>query len=193
MCISTYFEARACVRSNASNMSGGKTTKAAYALAELCYNTLLEDGLKAKVAVETGVCIPAVENIIEANTYLSGIGFGSGGLSAAHAIHNGFTILEECHHLYHGEKVAFGRLTQLILENSPQEELDTVIELCIDLGLPVTLSDMGIKKIRAEDIRKVAQTSCADGETIHNMPFVVIPEDVYAAILCADALGRLYK
>ncbi len=50
----------------------------------------------------------ALERIIEANTYLSGIGFESSGTAAAHAIHNGFTILEECHHLYHGEKVAFG-------------------------------------------------------------------------------------
>lgn len=28
-------------------------------------------------------------------------------LAGAHAIHNGFTVLEECHHMYHGEKVAF--------------------------------------------------------------------------------------
>ena len=36
-----------------------------------------------------------------------------------HAIHNGFTALEECHNMYHGEKVAFGTLVQLVLENSP--------------------------------------------------------------------------
>jgi len=191
--LSTYFEARACSRSNASNMSGGKITKAAYALAEACYNTLLEDGLKAKAAVEVGVCTAAVENIIEANTYLSGIGFESGGLAAAHAIHNGFTALEECHQLYHGEKVAFGTIVQLVLENSPQEELSEVIELCIDLGLPITLEEMGIKEVNESDIRRVAETSCAAGETIYNMPFEIMPEDVYAAILGADALGRLYK
>jgi glycerol dehydrogenase len=191
--LATYFEARACVRSNATNMSGGKITKAAYALAELCYKTLLEDGLKAKIAVEAGVCTPAVENIIEANTYLSGIGFESGGIAAAHAIHNGFTVVEECHHLYHGEKVAFGTLVQLVLENSPQDELDDVIGLCINLGLPVTLGEMGIKEVHPEDIRRVAEASCIVGETIHNMPFVVTADDAYAAILGADALGRLYK
>ncbi|MCE1695458.1 iron-containing alcohol dehydrogenase, partial [Enterobacter hormaechei] len=93
----------------------------------------------AKLAVEAGVSTPAVENIVEANTYLSGIGFESAGLAAAHAIHNGFTVLEECHHLYHGEKVAFGTLTQLILENSPSEELETVLDFCVQVGLPVTL------------------------------------------------------
>ncbi|WP_138205591.1 glycerol dehydrogenase [Haloimpatiens lingqiaonensis] len=191
--LATYFEARACLRANALNMAGGNITKAAYALAELCYNTLLEDGLKAKLAVEKGVCTVAVENIIEANTYLSGIGFESGGLAAAHAIHNGFTVLSQCHHLYHGEKVAFGTIVQLVLENSSMEEIEEVIGLCLDLDLPVTLEDMGIKEVKEEEIREVAKASCAEGETIHNMPFKVTEDDVYAAIMAADALGRLYK
>ena len=32
--LSTYFEARSCIRSGANNMSGGKSTKAAYAIAK---------------------------------------------------------------------------------------------------------------------------------------------------------------
>lgn len=66
----------------------------------------MEEGVKAKIALEAGVCTPAVEKIIEANTLLSGIGFESAGLAGAHAIHNGLTVLEECHHMYHGEKAA---------------------------------------------------------------------------------------
>lgn len=191
--LATYFEARACVKSNALNMPGGHITKAGLALAKLCYDTLQEDGLKAKLAVENKVCTEAVENIIEANTYLSGVGFESGGLAAAHAIHNGFTEIEQCHHLYHGEKVAFGTIVQLVLENSPIEELEEVIGLCVSLGLPVTLGEMGITEIKEEELKKAAKASCAEGETIHNMPFKVTEDDVYAAILAADALGRLYK
>ncbi|MFA9397608.1 MAG: glycerol dehydrogenase [Clostridiaceae bacterium] len=191
--LATFFEARASKRASASNMAGGKVSKTAYALAELCYNTLLEDALRAKLAVEKGVCTPAVENIVEANTYLSGVGFESGGIAAAHAIHNGFTVLEECHHLYHGEKVAFGTIVQLVMENTSEEELEEVILLCLDLGLPITLADMGIKEVKEEDIMRVAKAATVEGETIHNMPFKVTPEDVYAAILAADALGNLYK
>jgi len=113
--LATYFEARACRQSKALNMAGMLPAVSAYALAELCYRTLLEDGLKAKLAAENSVVTDAVDNIIEANTYLSGIGFESGGLAAAHAIHNGFTVMRECHNLYHGEKVAFGTLVQLVL------------------------------------------------------------------------------
>lgn len=49
------------------------------------------------IAAKEGICTKAVENVIEANTYLSGIGFESGGLAGAHAIHNGFTAIPETH------------------------------------------------------------------------------------------------
>lgn len=188
--LATYFEARACKASNATNMAGMLPAISACALAELCYKTLLKDGLKAKLAAECGVVTPAVENIIEANTYLSGIGFESGGLAAAHAIHNGFTVMSECHGLYHGEKVAFGTLVQLVLENAPLEEIKEVINFCISVGLPVTLEEMGVKEINNQKIMEVAIASTAEGETIYNMPFEVTAEKVYAAILTADAIGK---
>ena len=147
-------------------------------------------GEKARLAAQAGVVTEALERIIEANTYLSGIGFESSGLAAAHAIHNGFTILEECHHLYHGEKVAFGTLAQLVLQNSPMDEIETVLGFCQRVGLPVTLAQMGVKEGIDAKIAAVAKATCAEGETIHNMPFAVTPESVHAAILTADLLGQ---
>lgn len=188
--LATYFEARACAQSDAGNCVGGKSTLAAQVLAELCYETLLTDGVNAVLAVEAGVCTKAVENVIEANTYLSGIGFESGGLAGAHAIHNGLTAIEETHAMYHGEKVAFGTLVQLVLENADEDELADVIDFCVEVGLPVTLGELGIKEVKADEIMEVAKLACADGDTLGNMPFEVTPEDVYAAILGADALGR---
>ncbi|MCQ4637924.1 glycerol dehydrogenase [Anaerovorax odorimutans] len=191
--LATYFEARACQRSDAGNCVGGKTTMAAMALARLCYDTLLDDGVNAMLAVKEKVCTKAVENIIEANTYLSGIGFESGGLAGAHAIHNGLTAIEETHALYHGEKVAFGTLVQLVLEHAPEEELEEVIDFCLEVGLPVTLEDLGIKEVKPEQIMEVAKLAASENDTLGNMPFEVTPEDVYAAIMGADALGKYYK
>lgn len=127
--LSTYFEARANVRSF-SNVNAGLPcganrakgtllaygTKAAFALASLCYENLLADGYKAKLACENNAVTPALENIVETNILLSGLGFESGGLAAAHAIHDGLTVLEETHKFFHGEKVAFGTICQLVLE-----------------------------------------------------------------------------
>lgn len=187
--LATYFEARACNESDAITCANGTSTMAAMALAQLCYETLLEKGELAKIATEQKVCTPAVEKIIEANTLLSGIGFESGGLAGCHAIHNGFTVLPACHEMYHGEKVAYGTLVQLVLEDA--EELDEVLMFCQEVGLPVTLGQLGIKEVKLDEIMEVAKAATVEGESIHNMPFKVTAEDVYSAILTVDALGRL--
>lgn len=187
--LSTYFEARACAMAFAKNIPGGNSTLAALAIAELCYKTLLEDSVKAKAACAAKVVTPALENIVEANILLSGLGFESSGLAAAHAVHNGLTVLEETHKFYHGEKVAFGVIVQLILENAPSEELETVIKYCKSVGLPTCLKDLGIVNVSKERIMEVARATVAEGETIYNMPFEVSTENVYAAILAADVFG----
>lgn len=190
--LATYFEARAVQAKGATTCAGGNVTSAAIALAKLCFDTLMEEGVKAKLALEAGACTKAVEKVIEANTLLSGIGFESGGLAGAHAIHNGFTVLDECHHMYHGEKVAFGTITQLVLENIPAEELQEIIDFCIELGLPVTLKELGIEDATKEKIMAVAEAACAENDTLHNMPFEVTPEKVCAAIKAADAYGHYF-
>ncbi|MFT5881411.1 MAG: glycerol dehydrogenase, partial [Moritella sp.] len=118
-----------------------------------------------------------------------GIGFESSGLAAAHAIHNGLTKLEECHHLFHGEKVAFGTLVHLVLENAPMEEINELLEFCRSVGLPTNLHAMGVKELDRAKLLEVAEASCAEGETIHNMPFEVTPVSVLSAILVAHDLG----
>ncbi len=187
--LATYYEASACNASNAVTMAGGHVTKAAMALAALCKETLLEDGYKAIVAVQNNVCTQAVENVIEANTYLSGIGFESGGLSGAHAIHNGLTVLDECHHMLHGEKVAFGTISQLVLENRPLVEIKEIITFCKLIGLPTTFKDLGIDQVSDEKLLEAATASCAETDTMGNMPFDVTPVQVLSAMKVADKLG----
>lgn len=187
--LATYYEAAACVRSDAVTMAGGHVTNAAITLAELCRDILLEDGVKAIAAVKQGVSTRAVENIVEANTYLSGVGFESSGLAAAHAIHNGLTVLEECHPMLHGEKVAFGALAQLVLEDRPLKEIREIIAFCRAVGLPVTLKELGIDRVGDEKLMEAAKASCADNDTMGNMPFEVTPMDVFAAMKTADALA----
>lgn len=186
--LATYFEARACKRSDATTCAGGHVTEAAMALARLCYETLISDGLKAKLALEAGACTESVEKVIEANTLLSGLGFESAGLAGAHAIHNGMTAMPETHAFYHGEKVAFGTLTQLVLENA--EELYEVLDFCVEVGLPVTFAQLGVEDASWERVLEVAKLACAPTDTLGNMPFEVTPEKVASAMLAADAYGR---
>lgn len=186
--LATFFEARACMRSDATTCAGGHVTSAAMALARLCYETLMSDGLKARLALEAGACTESVEKVIEANTLLSGLGFESAGLAGAHAIHNGLTALPETHAYYHGEKVAFGTLTQLVLENA--DELYEVLDFCVEVGLPVTFAQLGVEDASYERVLEVARLACAPADTLGNMPFEVTSEKVAAAMLAADAYGR---
>ena len=203
--LSTWFEARAAAESY-SNVNAGlpcgaregfcspaKGTNAAFAFARLCYETLLRDGIKAKEACDCNVVTAAFENIVEANILLSGLGFESGGLAGAHAIHDGLTLLEGTHRYFHGEKVAFGVITQLVLENAPKEEMETVLEFCLAVGLPVCLADIGVDKITEEELQTVAKKTCIPEESIYAMPFPITTESVAAAIKTADKIGRSYK
>lgn len=203
--LSTYFETRA-TSSAYANVNAGlpcgsrenpelvaKGTNAALALAKLCYKTLMSDGINAKIACDANQVSPALENIVETNILLSGLGFESGGLAAAHAIHDGLTILEGTHKYFHGEKVAFGTLAQLVLENAPTHEIEEVLEFCLAIGLPVCLADIGVDSITQEELMEVAQKACIPEESIHSMPFPVTVDSVCAAIVMADRIGTEYK
>jgi len=131
--------------------------------------------------------------VVEANTLLSGLGFESGGLAGAHSVHNGLTVLESSHHKLHGQKVAFGTLTQLVMEGRSSDEVYEVLDFCLSVGLPVSLDDLGIRNPTREEIRRVAEATTAPGETIHATWFDVNADMVEAAIWTADALARDYK
>ncbi len=187
--LATYFEARVNYENQRITMAGGIPSLSAFTLAKLAYETLLKYALDAKRSVDNNEVTLALENIIEANTYLSGIGFESSGLAAAHAIHNGFSQLNECHHLLHGEKVAFGTIVQLVLEKSDINELKAIIKFCRELGLPTTLKEMGISKVELAQLNAVADAACEASETIHNMPFTIKPSDLVQAIIRANEIS----
>ena len=91
--LGTYFEARACYRTDAPSLENGGITRSAMALCELCYENLRNYGAQAKMSVEKQVVTPALDAIIETNVYLSGVGADNGGLACAHSFYNGITSL----------------------------------------------------------------------------------------------------
>ena len=193
--LSTYFEARANQESDSPNYvnyedGGYKRTQAAMALAALSYKILLEDGLKAKVAAENGVCTQALENIIEANILLSGLGFENTACAGAHSIANGLAALSSSHKTLHGEKVAFGVICQLVIENRPTEELNRAIDFCLSIGLPITLEELKVEATGV-NIRIIAEASMAFNWL--SEPFSVTSDMVYDAIFATDRYVLHYK
>lgn len=191
--LSTMFEARACVAAGKPNTRGGACTLSAMALAELCYHTLLADGTAALRDAKTKTVTPALERIIEANTLLSGLGFESAGLAAAHGIHNAITAAPGTHAYLHGEKVAFGVIVQLMLEHAEPALVNEVLSFCHSVGLPTTLASIGCADLSDDLLTQVAHLAIAPDGLIHNEPFPVTAPMVEAAIRAADAAGRAFK
>lgn len=191
--LATWFEARSCVRTHSPNECGGYCTTVGLHIAKLCYETLLSHGVAARIAGENHVVTPALEHIIEANILLSGIGFESAGLAAAHAIHNGLTALTETHAFFHGEKVAFGTLAGLHLTDASPDDMRTVYSFCEDVGLPTTLADIGLGSATWENLMRTAEKTCESGSSIHHEAGPITPENVLHAMLAADAMGKTRK
>jgi glycerol dehydrogenase len=189
--LSTWIEAEAAYKGRATNIAGGQPTMAAMAIARLCFTTLLEYGLEAKRDLEHKALTPAVEKIIEANVLLSGLGFESGGLATAHMVGNLLSNVPECKRFMHGEKVAFGIVTQLCLDDEMAvDQKAAIVDFQIALGLPVTFADINLEGVTRQRLQDIGNLCAADGSLCHNHPFKVTADDIVDALIAADALGR---
>jgi glycerol dehydrogenase len=192
--LSTWVEADAAQKGRAVNLAGGVSTMAAMAIARLCYETLMQYGIEAKRAVEHKVVTPAVEKVIEANVLLSGLGFESGGLATAHMIANFLPSFPECKKFMHGEKVGFGVISQLCLDDDVDtDEMYAIVDWEIAVGLPVTFADLNLTGVTRDRLKAIGEACAAKGSLCESHPFEVTCESVVDAMIAADALGRHRK
>lgn len=192
--LATYPEALAAYKSRAGSCAGGVPTLTSINLAKLCFDLLLEYGIEAISAVEKQVVTPAVEKIVEATTLLSGIGWESGGLACAHAIANYLPVIHETHEFLHGEKVAFGLISQLCLEEDySTEEIYRIVDFMIDVKLPVCFKDLKMQDVSIDRLREFGKIAAASDSFIHNHNFKVTADSVTDAMIAASALGLRRK
>ncbi|THE09740.1 iron-containing alcohol dehydrogenase family protein [Bacillus timonensis] len=154
--------------------------------ARQCKDLLMKHAEAAIEAAKSGVLtddfIKVVETIIVLGGMVGGFGDHYGRVAGAHSIHNGLTVLEETHSALHGEKVAYGVLVQLVLENK-LDEINELLPLYKKLGLPVSIRDLGVSNVLDESINQVAEKSTIPGESIHAMPIgTITAADVSKAI-----------
>ena len=191
--LATTVEARMIKQSHGQNVLGKQPTIAAQLLAEKCEEIIFEYGIQAVEANRAKVVTEAFEAVVEANTLLSGIGFESAGLAAAHAIHNGFSAIGgTVHQLTHGEKVAFGTLVQLILENQPEKVLNKYISFYQLLGLPTTLAQMGLAEVSYETLLEIGDQALVKGDSLQQTSLSLTAEDIAAAMKALDQYVLTY-
>lgn len=189
--LSTWYEARSNFESRSKNYiaDGYAVTIAGAAIARACHETLMRDGIAAYLAAKAGCLTEAVENIIEANTLLSGLGFENCGVSGAHGIHDALTILEPTHHFFHGEKVAFGIICLLVLENRAMPEIEEAVRFCHAVGLPVRLGDLGLSDATNADLLRVGAEAMKPANVIHAVHRTLTAKTIADAIRTADMIA----
>jgi glycerol dehydrogenase-like iron-containing ADH family enzyme len=136
---------------------------------------------------------PAWQEVVDATVLLAGVIGGLGGAQcrtvAAHAVHNGLTHLPACHDALHGEKVAFGILVQLRLEETiggnqlAATTRQQLLDFYQQIGLPSTLADLGLAQVTLSDLQQAAHIACLPQSDIHRLPFTVTPEQLVAAMV----------
>jgi glycerol dehydrogenase len=187
--MATWYEARVCLlnRSGVSTI-GARPTLASCAIGEVCAQTLFKEGCAAAAAVAANTVNDSLETVVEANTLLSGLGFESGGLAAAHGIAQSYTAIPKVHANYlHGEMVAMGTLAQLMMESRP-DEAARVAEFFATVGLPIHLGQLSLDAGDGSALEVLSQGTLAF-PFIGNMAMPVTAELVRSAVLDAHRLG----
>lgn len=135
----------------------------------------------------------AWREVVDATILLAGVIGGLGGAQcrtvAAHAVHNGLTHILASHEALHGEKVAYGILVQLRLEEMLQgnqlaaSARQQLLKFYTQIGIPQTLGDLGLGNITLSELRQAAEITCSPNSDIHRLPFKVVPEQIMAAMV----------
>lgn len=202
--LATYFEAAMSYQTGSPVLAGGLSTRTAQMMARFAFDTLMEYGYQALLEAENNIAGQALEAVVEANILLSGLGYESGGLAAAHAIALSWTRV---YHLFevhptHGQFVAFSTLAQLMMEGRNADFLDEIYDFCASIGLPTTLEALGLRNAENEAIRVVAEDA-AKNVLITSMPRAASapdaegrfydPNEIFNALMAADAYGRQFE
>jgi len=189
--LSTKYEGEAMKAANKKTVHGTDCNQTSLFFSNLAHDIILEKGYLAKISAEKRQITPALEDVIEAILFLSEAGAeGGGGTAVPHGLHAAFTILPEVKEVYHGERVAFGILVQLILENRPLDYILKMQKFYRSVGLPITLRDIHIIENMDQKIHEVVNKACEPERYVHNMPFTVTKDSLFSAIMMADALGH---
>ncbi|OUL32124.1 iron-containing alcohol dehydrogenase family protein [Nostoc sp. 106C] len=134
--------------------------------------------------------------VVDATVLMAGVIGGLGGAQcrtvAAHAVHNGLTHIAG-HSSIHGEKVAYGILVQLRLEEMVQGNQlaaaarQQLLKFYAEIGLPQKLSDLGLGTITLAQLQTAAEIALVPNSDIHRLPFKVALEQLMAAMVSTTA------
>ncbi len=193
--MATLFEAKANAASNSPNYicqeaGSFRRTKVAMKIAELCYDTILEYGVAAKIANEPARRYRSLGSSHRGQHFNERPGFQN----------TACLLRPRCRGRHHRnakrnqdpprEKVAFGTLCAWVAENAPSEIVEEYITFCMEVGLPTTLEDLQVE-LTEKNLQLIASTTFPDPtrpRTLRDHR-----RNAEKHLKAADALGRYYQ
>ncbi|UHC64057.1 iron-containing alcohol dehydrogenase family protein [Bacillus sp. FCW2] len=165
--LAKWYEAEAVIRN--TEEAAPLMAQAGLRQAEYIRNLLLRYSEAAVGSMEKGELSVPFIHTAETIIMLAGTVGGYGGrlcrMAGAHAVHNGLSFLQETHQVLYGQKVAYGILVQLALENR-RPEIEELLPFYRRLGFPVSLCDLGILDNHEEAKRRIASHACRAEESL---------------------------
>jgi len=180
-----------------SDNSNDGLVQQAVQMARVLRDQLLIDSKAALQDPNSVAWIKVAEGCALTAGLIGGIGGAKCRTAAAHAVHNGLTQLDFKKKSLHGELVGYGILVQLRIEellSKSQLALQTkkqLIELLIDLDLPIDIQSLGLKSYKKKELEKACIFACHRNSEIHNLPFKVNENTLMEALLDASKLDLI--
>lgn len=187
--LSKKFEAAQCLASGNNNFYAARPSLLATTIADACYDVVRAHAEGALAAVRAGTVNEDFERTVEATILLSGLAFENGGLSIAHSLTRGFSVVPGVADAMHGEQVAFGLLVQLELEGRSQAYIDELRGFYGRVGLPTSLTALGLRGDAAEAARAIAADTWARAPYVRALTAPIDVERLQQAVLSAHRQG----
>ncbi|MEM6727512.1 MAG: iron-containing alcohol dehydrogenase [Pseudomonadota bacterium] len=179
------FEAEACAAGQGVTPFETRPLLTSRAIADLAYATLRADAAQALADNAAGRVSEALENVIEANLLMSGLGFENGGLSLAHALTRGLGQLEGVRSAPHGLQIAWCLLIHLRVAGYQDDFLADLAEFYGQIGLPRTLQELGGRAPDSATANALAHAAFT-APHVKNFPAGTTPARVAEAILAHE-------
>lgn len=156
---------------------------------KICKDDLQEHSAQALEDIKNKEFTESFKVVSEIIIAIAGTVGGFGGKytrnSLGHAMHDAISAhLPEVGSYLHGEKVAYGIMFQLAMEQN-WKEIDTLIPLYEELDLPKSLTDMNAYP-QSEDTLEQVVTLINNKEKVHLLPFEVNKENILAGIYALE-------
>ena len=130
-----------------------------------------------------------VDAIIAGGGMVGGLGERYTRVAAAHAVHNGLTVLPQTEKYLHGTNVAYGILVQSALLGQ-DDVLAELVAAYQRFTLPTTLRELEVDINNRDELDKVIAHTLRPVESIHYLPVALTPAVLRAAFEKVESFSR---